>query len=829
MSNQDHRRITRTMPATQLVALLLAFVLAAVAGGVLSAGLVIPFVAGANAAADSTVEIYDELPAELEPGPLSEQSRVYASNGKLLATFFAQNRIVVPLDDVSENMQNAVIAIEDERFWEHGGIDTRGITRALANNLAGHDQQGASTLTQQYVKNVLIEQAVRDDDPFGLIDAKESSIDRKLREAKMAISLEKQMSKEEILQGYLNVAQFGARNLYGVETASQYYFSKSAKDLDVVEAATIAGITKNPSRFDPTVNPKQSRDRRDLVLHNMWAQGYITDEEYDKAKSTPVKKTLDVTPVQVGCSAAGDAAFFCDYVTKEIVTNPVFGETRAERQELLYRGGLEIHTTLDMDKQKAAAKAVRNAVDPDDSSRLQSALVSVEPGTGEIKAMAQNVPYTGVGDGEGRTTSVNYSAGPTHGASKGFQVGSNFKPFVLAEWLKEGHTLYETVNATKVARWPQNFQTPCVGNLAAAEPWAPANSEGVEFGSISALEATYKSVNTAYASMGYELNLCDLRSTAWDMGFRPTNSGVQKETIYNPTKKDIDIQAPMIIGTQESTPLYQAAAYATLASGGTYCSPVAITGVTGPGGEKFDVPKAKCDKNALPEKVANTVVYAMEQVFGPGGTAWRLDGGLSDGRPVAGKTGTTQLSAQTWFTGFTPNLSTSVWVGNADNPNEDHTEGNVVNGQYYEVLYGSTLAAPAWKEYMDKAVADLPVKDFGEPDQSLVGAPPPPPAPPANSGDEGDDSGDGDDGDSGDTDGGDSGDDGGETGGGETGGGDTGGGDTTGGGETGGTEGGGNGQDGGDGGGDGKGRDDAGGASNRADGTSSLAGLWGDN
>ncbi|MFC8598247.1 transglycosylase domain-containing protein [Isoptericola sp. NPDC057191] len=742
MAKSDPRRITRTMPATQLVALLLAFVLAAGVGGVLAAGLVIPLVAGANAAADSTVAIYDEVPAELEPRPMSQQSRIYAANGKLLATFYAQNRIVVPLDEISEQMQHAVIAIEDERFYEHGGIDVQGMTRALANNVAGHATQGASTLTQQYVKNMLIDQALQDGDKFGVIQASEDSISRKLTEAKMAISLEKTMSKDEVLQGYLNAAQFGSRSIYGVEAAARYYFDKHASELNYLEAATIAGITKSPSRFDPTVNPKEARERRDLVLQNMWKLGYISTKERDEGQATKIKSTLDVNPTEIGCSAAGGSAFFCDYVTKEIVTNPVFGKTKAERQQLLYRGGLEIHTTLDPKKQKAASKSVSEAVPADDSSGLQSAIASVEPGTGKILAMAQNIPYT-PSEGGKNTTRVNYAADATHGASGGFQVGSNFKPIVLAEWLKEGHTLSERVNATKVARYPADFQTPCVGNLAGTA-WAPANSEGVEVGYISALEATYKSINTAFAAMGYQLNLCDLRDTAWSMGFRPTNS--QEGKVVDPKKKDIDIFAPMLIGTQESSPLNMAAMYATLASGGTYCSPIAITSITGPGGKDYDVPSANCNKNALPEGVANTVVYAMEKVFSSSGTAANLGGGLADGRPVAGKTGTSQLSSQTWFTGFTPNLSTSVWVGNADDPNEDHYHGAYVNGVSYPHLFGNSVAAPAWKAYMDKAVEDMPVEDFGEPDPNMVGvtAPPPSTSTPDDSGDsdQSDDSGD---------------------------------------------------------------------------------------
>ncbi|AEG45403.1 transglycosylase domain-containing protein [Isoptericola variabilis] len=731
MANPESRRITRTMSATQLVALLLAFLLAAGAGGVLASGLVVPLVAAANVAANSTVQIFDEVPDELEPGPLSQQSRIYASDGTLLATFYAQNRIVVSLDEVSEHMKNAVVAIEDERFWEHGGVDVRGITRALANNLGGNSTQGASTLTQQYVKNVLIEQAVVADDPFGVLEAREDSMSRKLREAKLAIALEKRMSKEEILQGYLNVAQFGSRNIYGVETASQYYFSKSSKDLTPVEAATIAGVTKAPSAFDPTVDPAKAQERRDAVLYKMWQQGYLSTAEYDEARNTPLEETLKVKPVEVGCHGAKGAAFFCDYVTKEIVLSPAFGETRADREALLYRGGLDIHTTLDMTMQAAAEKSITEAVPAEDPSHLEAAIVSVEPGTGQIKAMAQNVPFTDPQDPEaGRQTTMNYSADFLHGASRGLQPGSNFKPIVLAQWLKEGHTLLETVNANRVERVVGNFNTPCLPRGLGRDTWAPRNAEGFLTGNISVLRATYESVNTAYASMGYQLDLCALRDTAWDMGFRPTSSSVPPRVLTAPERTDIDVLAPMVIGTQETTPLSMASVYATLASGGTYCDPVAITSVTGPDGTEYDVPDANCNPDALPENIANTVTYAMERVF-TDGTARRA-GGLADGRPVAGKTGTSQLSAQTWFTGFTPNLATSVWVGSIESATEDHTDGITVNGQFFRVLYGSSVAVPAWKSFMDVAVQGLPVQGFGPPDPALIGNPPAPsrPAPP---------------------------------------------------------------------------------------------------
>ncbi|GAA1994334.1 transglycosylase domain-containing protein [Isoptericola halotolerans] len=725
MANSEPRRITRTIPATQMVALLLAFLLAAGTGGVLAAGFVIPAVAGANIAADSTVEMYDEFPAELEPQPLSQQSRIYADNGRLLATFYYQNRIVVSLDEISDHMKNAAIAIEDERFFEHHGVDVRGITRAAVNNAGGAATQGASTITQQYVKNMLIEAALQEDDPFAVIDAHEDTLNRKLREAKMAIALEKKMSKDEILQGYLNIAQYGGNQIYGVETAARYYFDKSASDLTVVEAATIAGVTKAPSQFDPTRNPENAEKRRNAVINKMWQLGYITTDERDEALDTPLEDTLDVTPVSAGCQSAKGSAFFCDYVIKEILLDPTYGETRADRNELLYRGGLEIHTTLDMKMQRQANRSVKDAVPANDPSNLEASIVTVEPGTGKILAMAQNVPYSGTTD-SGRDTTVNYNADYIHGASGGFQPGSNFKPVVLAEWLRAGNTLNDTVNASQQSYTVGNFSTPCVGSLG-GDVWTPRNAEGVLSGQISVLRATYESVNTAYASMGSRLNLCDLRDTAWDMGFRPTSkSRVGPLNTGTVTKDDIEIVAPMVLGTQESSPLNMAAMYATFASGGTYCTPVAITEVTGPDGEEYDVTQSECDKNALPTNIANTVVHAMERAFSDG-TARRL-GGLADGRPVAGKTGTSQLSAQTWFSGITPQLATTAWVGSVESPLENHTNGITVNGQYHRILYGSTVAAPMWKEYMDVAIEGMPIQRFGAPDPNLIGRAPAPPS-----------------------------------------------------------------------------------------------------
>jgi membrane peptidoglycan carboxypeptidase len=747
-NSREPRRITRTIPAAQLIGLLLAFVLTAGAGGVIAAGLVIPLASGVDSAVDTGVEVFEEVPAELVPGPLSEQSQIYASDGKTkLATFYAQNRIVVPLDKVSNHMKNAVISIEDERFYNHGGVDPEGISRAAVKNFGGGATEGASTLTQQYVKNVLIEEADRSGDTFGVLEASEGSLTRKLREAKLAIALEKQMSKDKILEGYLNIAQFG-RSVYGVETASRHYFNKSAKDLSVVEAATIAGITKSPNAFDPVENPKDATKRRDLVIGKMWQLGHITTEERDKAYDTKLEDTLDVQPLDVGCDSAEGAAFFCDYVIKEVMASPEFGKTKADRQDLLYRGGLKIVTTLDMKMQRAAENAITEAVPADDPSQLEGAITSIEPGTGEILSMAQNIPYDPSAEPEPRHTSVNYSADFLHGGSRGFQPGSNFKPFVLAEWLRSGHQLRDPISASAFEAPLSSFQVqPCRPGLGTGT-WPVSNVEGSTSGMTDVLTGTYQSLNTVYARMSHELNLCDVAQTAWDAGFRPTESTYpSRRVIENAKPSDVDVFAPMTLGTQSTTPVDQAAAYATFASGGTYCKPIAILEVQKRNGEKLTVPGKDC-KQTIEPNVANTVAYAMTRVFGSTGTAWKLGGGLSDGRPVAGKTGTTSDASQSWFTGYTPEISTSVWVG--------ESAGTVqhfdfyVKGEFYKALYGGEIAAPAWKDYMDDAVVGLPATDFPSADQKLVGQAPAPP--PDNDSDSGDsDSGDSEGSDSGDS------------------------------------------------------------------------------
>ena len=707
----------------KLVALFVAFILLATSGGLLASGLLLPIAATANVAASQIQVVLDEVPAELQRGQLAQASSMFAADGTHLATFFAQNRIVVPLELVSEHMINAIIAVEDDRFFEHQGVDVRGTLRAFINNLQGGSTQGASTITMQFVKNVLIDAAYHDGDPFGIIEAREETMVRKAREAAIALAIERVMTKEEILEGYLNVAQFGRRNIFGVETAARFFFGTTAARLTPVQAATIAGITNAPSRFDPETNPQTAERRRNWVLQRMWQLGMLTTEEWYEARDTPLEETLNITPTPVGCAAAHEAAFFCDYVIRTIQHSPEFGETEQDRLDLLMRGGLRIHTTLDMDLQMAAYQVVNQHVPTDNHVGLSAALVAVEPGTGHIRMMVQNMPFDNSRDPEEGTTAINFNAGPLQGASRGFQTGSAFKPFQLAHWLMTGGTLLEHANAARIERPLTAFPASCVNFN--NEPWNPRNVDGQASGHVSILEGMARSVNTAFTYMATLRDLCELRDVMWDMGFRPTSS-VANPMINYPTIDDIEVLPAMIMGTQATSPVKLATAYATLAAEGKHCDPIAITRVIDAEGRDFPVPSANCNPNALPRDVAVAVTYSLQAVMTQAhgtGRASRLAGG----RPSAGKTGTTQGASQTWFVGYTPQLVTTAWVGSFEG---ERAHFNINwNGRFVRHIFGGLIAAPMWADFMNRAHYGLPHEPFPAIHPDLLGTPPAPQCP----------------------------------------------------------------------------------------------------
>ena len=338
----------KTLTARRVLTLVLAYITLCVGGGVATSVFLLPAVLGANSVAKAVIPSLTVEGIDFDVTSLPQRSTFYYNDGKTeFADFYTQNREVVPLKKISKAMQQAVVAREDKRFFDHSGVDVQGVLRAFVQTyLKGGDQQGGSTLTQQYVKNVLTTQAREDDDPIAEYHASEDTIARKLREMLIAVQIEKKYSKAEILQGYLNIAQFGRNSLCGVEMAAKRYFNVSAADLNVVQAATIAAITKNPQNFDPSVeaNQEEAENQRNIVLKLMYDQGFISSEkEYKEAVNTPLKDTLNIQDVSSGCqAAANNTGFFCSYVVNQILKNKAFGKDSEAREKLLKEGGLKI-------------------------------------------------------------------------------------------------------------------------------------------------------------------------------------------------------------------------------------------------------------------------------------------------------------------------------------------------------------------------------------------------------------------------------------------------------------------------------------------------------
>lgn len=709
---QPARARGRQVNVFQALALLLSFVLVAAVGGVLAAGLVLPGVAVANGVTNMSATAFDDLPTELEQKPLPEKSSILASDGTLLATFYDQDRVVVPGDKIAQVMKDAVIATEDKRFYEHSGIDLMGMVRAAARNALQTSREGASTLTQQYVKNVLIETARQADTAEerakGIEEARTAEgaegLARKLREAKLAITLEKTMSKDEILAKYLNIAQFGT-SVYGVESAAQRYFGVSAADLNYLQAATIAGITQAPSRWDPLKDPKQSQVRRNTVLRLMHEQGYITDEEYEKGRKAKIKNSLHPEETRLGCMSADESVagsgYFCDYVTKIIAKDETFGKTAQERSDRLLEGGLTIWTTLDKDLQAAADKEVKAGVPVNDSSGVGSSIVVVEPGTGQVKAMAQNREYNNTSEVGKRETAVNFNTDNAYGSASGFPPGSTFKPFTLLEWLREGHSLNETIDGTRMQYQQSEFNAPCT-NLVGEYKFG--NSEG-SGGYMSVLQATENSVNSAYIAMASKLDLCQIMDGSADLGVHLAGGAAGQGTMpYRPSN---------VIGSDSVAPLTMAAAYAGFAANGVYCSPIAILKVTDANGKKLKVPSADCHQG-IEAKYAHAINFALSHVWE--GTASSVP---KPSFAAAGKTGTTTYNEHTWFIGYTPKLATAVWVGYPDGLKSMH-ERTINGNTYWSGPYGSSIAAPTWVRFMNDALEGGDNPDFEEADSDQI-------------------------------------------------------------------------------------------------------------
>lgn len=702
-----------------IVALLSFFLLTGVGGGILAAAA-LPIVATTGTVANAGTRVFDDLPTDIDFTKPSEQSVILAADGSHLATFYAENRIVVASDQISPLIKQAVVAIEDERFYTHNGIDAQGLIGAAFNNFTGGRLAGGSTITQQYVKNAIIEEGRILGDSTLIASATERSISRKLNEARYAIAVENKLTKDEILTGYLNLAQFGPSQ-WGVEAASRYFYGISAKDVSLPQAAMIAGITQAPGKWNPVTNPEEAKKRRDVVLGQMYKLDMISREDFEAAVAVPVEEMLNVTSVPNGCAEAGISAYFCEYVVKDVLNDPALGETREERIAALYRGGIVIHTTINPAEQQAAYDAVVGSVPVGDESSINMALSSVEPGTGHIRAMAQNTNFGNPTPESPDDMTLNLNAGMNMGGGSGFQAGSTFKIFTLVEWLKEGHGTLERVNGTPQKFAPNSWKIRCAPGARPGEAWGPGTLDGVGTGMMSVLTATKQSVNPAYGQMANQLDLCNIMDMASNLGVergRVAMDGDAETAQIANLSLPYELGEPLplmpnpaaIIGSNPVTPLSMAVAMATLAADGNRCEPQSYTLIEDSNGNVLSDRQPQC-RQVIDKELARRTTSTLAQVVKSDATGERAR--LAGGRPAAGKTGTANEDYHAWFVGYTPQLASAVWQG--------HHEGyismfhSVINGVYHREVYGGLYPAMTFKSYMDAALASEPIQQFAKP------------------------------------------------------------------------------------------------------------------
>jgi len=695
-----------TASGGRALALLGAFISVSVVVGLLLAGLALPTAWATGTATRGGIDFFNSLPDELAEPPLAEQSAVLDAGGRPIAYMYDERRILVPLAKISPTMQHAIVAIEDSRFFNHGGIDLKGLVRAFVTNQVNDGNvQGASTLTQQYIKLRIYEAAQQDTAAQNAALRKDYK--RKLEEIRMAIALEKKKTKPDILEGYLNIANFGD-STYGVEAAAEYFFDgTTAAKLTLPQAALLAGLVQSPQRYNPFLNRELAKNRRDTVLGRMHDLGMIDDKQFKDAVASDlgVKKRRP----HEGCISS-QYAYFCSYVRNLLIKGGTFkslGSTEEERSSLLDRGGLIIRTTINSGIQETAQRTVDEKVPRDNPTQVGSAAVTVEPGTGKVLAMVQNRTYDNtpkIGN-----TVINYAVDQNLGSGSGFQTGSTFKPFVLATWLSKGKGLYDSVDASITRRPMEDFQG-CKGTLHGPSFPVHNSADGEGSGSMTVIDATTHSVNLAYMDMASKLSLCDIKAMAEKLG---AHRAMPKEECSLSGSQLPDCIPSMVLGSVEQAPLTMATAYAAFAADGTYCTPVVVTSITDRDGKALPVPSTQCSQ-ALEPNIAHGVTYALKTVLTSGTAA-----GQGIGRPAAGKTGTSDDSVDTWFVGYTPQRSTAVWVG--DNPNPTQQDGRsglggrTLGGHHYGSVFGATIAAPIWGAIMKKANDGLPAKDWPAP------------------------------------------------------------------------------------------------------------------
>jgi penicillin-binding protein 1A len=587
--------------------------------------------------------------AAIDPVPLdpSQSSKILSADGTLLTRLdLGEHREAIELDEMGADLVDAVIAIEDHRYFDHDGVDLRAIGRALREDIrAGEVVEGGSTITQQYVRNVLL--------------TRDQTVHRKLREAVLAMQLERTYTKREILERYLNEVYFG-NGAYGAQAAADRYFAKPASELELHEAALLAGLLRAPGDYDPFSAPERARERRNEVIDAM--------VEYDRLDAS-IGATAKRRPLGVsGSSWAKNttAPHFVDAVKRWFLSNPAFGESVAEREHLLYQGGLRIETTLDLRRQLLAEASVRQVL-TDPVNDPAAALVSIEPDTGHV------VAYVGGRDYWGSGPAAKFDLA---GQAKR-QTGSTFKPFVLLAAIADGIPLSTEYDA------PSQITIPVVGQ----EPWEVSNYDDEGFGSLDLVDATVKSVNTVFAQLIMDVTPKRAVEVAAEAGVRSPLRPYPSATL----------------GSNEASVLDVASAYSTFAADGLHADPVFVTKVVDPGGTVLFEQLPRRDR-VFDETAVRTLNHTLEQVVTRGtGVEARI------GRPVAAKTGTGEEYRDAWFVGSTPQLTTAVWIGFVE-------PEPMLRPRTREKVTGGGWPAKIWARYMSDALADLPAEPFPLPE-----------------------------------------------------------------------------------------------------------------
>jgi membrane peptidoglycan carboxypeptidase len=676
--------------------------------GVVVAAAAFPAVAMSGLAAKAGAETFDKLPSELTVKRAPQISYLYASDGKTpLATMFDENRRDIPLKDVAPIMQKAIIAAEDHNFYQHNGVDMKGIARAFVNNQSGQSQQGASTLTMQYVRQAIAYSATK---PADVVAATEDTSARKLKEMRYAMRIDKQLGKNEILERYLNIAPFG-NGAYGIFAASQVYFGKAPKDLKIEEAAMLAGMVKAPSAFDPTTpgGKPLALDRRNYVIDNMVLIGAITNEQAAAAKQTELKVLGKSAPN--GCVATNKAqwGFFCDYFYRWWMQQETFGATPYDRERRLKSGGYSIVTSLDVQTQQAAKDNIEQQLKTGKKEALM--LAAVEPGTGRVRALATNrnyklddpkKPQNGPSSNPAKKKQLGTYPNTTNplmtggGDIHGYQAGSTFKIFTLVAALEKGLPLSHTINAPDVfkSNYPVEFNSPaaCPGT----SNYCPRNANKAMAGPRNMWDGFGFSVNTFFVALEQEVGAQNAVDVAKRLGiqFRATNDAN--------LAKNADSWGAFTLGVSSTTPLELANAYATLAADGSYCEPIPVQEIRDQDGKKLDVANPRCSQ-VVKTEVARAAVDAARCPVGDNSSTSKCGSSRTAGvvrgvvgKPVAGKSGTTEEDKTASLVAMTKQLAVAGILADPDwaqtNEKMDHHK---VNPAVYETLRDAMKGKPS--------------------------------------------------------------------------------------------------------------------------------------